>query len=210
MATRRRIGVSAATTEAARRQLMQPVPCWERVWTAPTGVNTGSSNLKVYKWVKTEKVQHFSDDEGEVDEPLAPLPDEPDVGEGDEDEADENKAEGAPAKDSEAPEADVNQDEPPSKAPSPKPQLMLQSGEEEPQDADGLDASLKPLDTAMVDGDDNEKDEQMEGLELDISALGPDGLQLEGAHDLSQLDSSDALIGGNLIDDSIDPFSETT
>jgi len=57
MATRRRIGVSAATTEAARRQLMQPVPCWEKVWSSPAGVSTGSSNLKVYKWMKTEKVQ---------------------------------------------------------------------------------------------------------------------------------------------------------
>ena len=53
MATRRRIGVSAATTEAARRQLMQPVPCWEQAW-VPSDVNP---SLKVYKWVKTEKVQ---------------------------------------------------------------------------------------------------------------------------------------------------------
>ena len=54
MATRRRIGVSAATTEAARRQLMQPVPSWEKVWAPATGVGSG---LKVYKWIKTEKVQ---------------------------------------------------------------------------------------------------------------------------------------------------------
>ena len=57
MATRRRIGVSAATTEAARRQLMQPVPCWEKVWIAPNSITAGSSSLKVYKWIKTEKVQ---------------------------------------------------------------------------------------------------------------------------------------------------------
>lgn len=57
MATRRRIGVSIASTEAARRQLMQPVPCWEKVWVTPDSVSTGSSNLKVYKWIKTEKVQ---------------------------------------------------------------------------------------------------------------------------------------------------------
>ena len=54
MATRRRIGVSIASTEAARRQLMQPVPCWEKVWVTSS---VGSSSLKVYKWVKTEKVQ---------------------------------------------------------------------------------------------------------------------------------------------------------
>ena len=56
MATRRRIGVSVATTEAARRQLMQPVPCWEKVWAMPS-IPSGSSTLKVYKWVKTEKIQ---------------------------------------------------------------------------------------------------------------------------------------------------------
>lgn len=56
MATRRRIGVSAATTEAARRQLMQPVPCWEKVWVVPENT-TVTSNFKVYKWVKTEKSQ---------------------------------------------------------------------------------------------------------------------------------------------------------
>src|SRR5438309_3521745 len=103
MATRRRIGVSIASTEAARRQLMQPVPCWEKVWVTSS---IGSSSLKVYKWVKTEKVQvsisklwsssvcthiyiyckQFDDEEGEADEPLAPLPDEPEVVDGDEDE----------------------------------------------------------------------------------------------------------------------------
>lgn len=56
MATRRRIGVSAATTEAARRQLMQPVPCWEKVWVVPENA-TVTSNFKVYKWAKTEKTQ---------------------------------------------------------------------------------------------------------------------------------------------------------
>ena len=57
MATRRRIGVSAATTEAARRQLMQPVSCWEKVWVVPSIPSGSSSTLKVYKWVKTEKIQ---------------------------------------------------------------------------------------------------------------------------------------------------------
>lgn len=56
MATRRRIGVSVATTEAARRQLMQPVPCWEKVWVAPENTSAGIG-LKVFKWIKTEKVQ---------------------------------------------------------------------------------------------------------------------------------------------------------
>lgn len=56
MATRRRIGVSIATTEAARRQLMQPVPCWEKMWVTPQDALAGST-LKVYKWVKTDKKQ---------------------------------------------------------------------------------------------------------------------------------------------------------
>lgn len=55
MATRRRIGISVATTEAARRQLMQPVPCWEKVWV--TYQEAPGSTLKVYKWVKSEKKQ---------------------------------------------------------------------------------------------------------------------------------------------------------
>jgi hypothetical protein len=56
MALRRRIGISTATTEAARRQLMQPVPCWEKVWVVPEKAAPGST-LKVMKWVKTDKVQ---------------------------------------------------------------------------------------------------------------------------------------------------------
>ncbi|KAH9486562.1 hypothetical protein JR316_0000627 [Psilocybe cubensis] len=210
MATRRRIGVSAATTEAARRQLMQPVPCWEKVWITPSGMAAGSSSLKVFKWVKTEKAQQFSDDEGEVDEPLAPLPDEPEVNEGDEDlEQEEPRVDAVPAKDV---DMETNQDDPPSKVPSPKPQLMMQSGvDDEPQDpTDGLDSTLKPLEIPMDDEDENGNQTGVEGLELDISNLGPDGLQLEGSHDLSQLDGPDGLIGGSLMDDSIDPFTDTT
>lgn len=56
MSTRRRIGVNTATSESARRQLMQPVVCWEKVWVIPTDVPAGST-LKVYKWVKTDKKQ---------------------------------------------------------------------------------------------------------------------------------------------------------
>ncbi|PPQ67129.1 hypothetical protein CVT25_005730 [Psilocybe cyanescens] len=210
MATRRRIGISAATTEAARRQLMQPVPCWEKVWVAPSGITVGSSSLKVFKWVKTEKVQQFSDDEGEADEPLAPLPDEPEVIDGDEDlEQDDPRVDVAQTKDV---DMDTNQDDPPSKVPSPKPQLMMQSSvDDETQDpADVLNSSLKPLEMPMDDEDETENQGGVEGLELDISNLGPDGLQLESSHDLSQLDGPDGLIGGSLMDDSIDPFTDTT
>lgn len=92
----------------------------------------------------------------------------------------------------------------PSKAPSPKPQLSM-SLEQPPDLDDELDASLKPLDDdgtgeGKVDG----------GLQLDISGLGPDGLPAESAHDLSQLTPSDALVGGTMMDESGDPFAETT
>ena len=56
MATKRRIGVRLATTEAARRQLMQPVACWEKTWVVPENAPSGST-MKVYKWVKTDKKQ---------------------------------------------------------------------------------------------------------------------------------------------------------
>ncbi|KAF8973605.1 hypothetical protein BDZ97DRAFT_1775907 [Flammula alnicola] len=214
MATRRRIGVSAATTEAARRQLMQPVPCWEKVWVPPSTIISGSSTLKVYKWVKTEKVQQFSDDEGEVDEPLAPLPDEAEVVDGDEDEQDETRNETIETTQTkDLADMDTNQDDPPSKVPSPKPQLMIlepSADDDNPDPAEALDASLKPMDSNMDDGDDNDKQGLgVEGLELDISALGPDGLQLENEHDLSQLDGPDGLIGGPLMDESGDPFADT-
>ena len=54
--SKRRIGVSSATTEAERRKLMAPVQCWEKVWATPDDAAPGSG-LKVYKWVKTDKKQ---------------------------------------------------------------------------------------------------------------------------------------------------------
>jgi hypothetical protein len=43
---------------------------------------------------------------------------------------------------------------------------------------------------------------------MDISTLAPDGLGLEGSHDLTQLDEADALLGGPLqMDESDDPFA---
>jgi hypothetical protein len=149
-------------------------------------------------------LQHFSDDEGEVDEPLAPLPDELEVVEveGDDDlEQDVTDA----TQNKELTDIDQNVDDPPSKLSSPKPQLRIMpsslSGIETRDSVDGLDASLN-LDTDMDDIVKKAND----GLELDISGLGPDGLQLEDAHDLSQLDGPDGLLGGSLMDDSVDPF----
>ncbi|KAG8859578.1 hypothetical protein FRB96_004462 [Tulasnella sp. 330] len=63
--------------ELARRQRLLPVQCWEKQWVAPQGALPGST-YKVLKWVKTDKVQEFSDDEvvGDTKEQLAPERDE--------------------------------------------------------------------------------------------------------------------------------------
>ncbi|TFY72426.1 hypothetical protein EVG20_g589 [Dentipellis fragilis] len=145
MSTRRRIGISTATSEAARRQLMQPVPCWEKVWVLPENAPAGST-LKVFKWVKTDKKQQFSDDEGGVDDPLAPLPDEPEVVEGEEDvEPDEASQSVQPEISSrDVSEPVILKDELPSKAPTPKPHPLSMSFQppETPAD-DILDDPLK-------------------------------------------------------------------
>ncbi|KAJ7044948.1 hypothetical protein C8F04DRAFT_1067127 [Mycena alexandri] len=207
MSTKRRVGVSSATTEAARRQLMQPVPSWEKVWVVPETAPAGST-IRILKWIKTSKTQHFSDDEGEADEPLAPLPDEVEVVEGDEDEADETAAAATTVPG--AAEAPPQEEELPSKPPSPKPQLSM--GLEPPGDmiddpnTTALDEELKAMETNMDQGVGVGLDTD-EGL-MDISSLAPDGLGLEASHDLTQLDEDDALLGGPLqMDESVDPFA---
>jgi len=199
MSTKRRVGVSAATTEAARRHLMQPVQCWEKVWTVPE--NASASALRVLRWVKTSKTQHFSDDEGAADEPLAPLPDDGEVVDGDDDEQDENATALVP------PEAVVPEEE--SKPASPKPQLSMGVMDDlEGNDALDIDDSLKVMETNMRQGVGVGLDDADSGL-MDISSLAPDGLALEGTHDLSQMDADDALLDGPLqMDDSGDPFAE--
>ncbi|KAG7098983.1 hypothetical protein E1B28_000869 [Marasmius oreades] len=213
MSTRRRIGVSAATTEAARRQLMQPVTCWEKQWVTPENASVDST-FKIYKWVKTDKVQQFNDDDGGVDDPLAPLPDEPEVVDV-EDEEQDNAAETqptqppteAPSRDPD-PEQELNVDI--SKPPSPKPQLIMTTAEDNigvDDNPDALvDTSLKPMDT----NSDNVVENPLTGaasMQLDISGLGPDGLELEEAHELSQIEGADTLLGGPIMDNTMDPFS---
>jgi len=69
---------------------MAQVPSWELRWVSLDSAVPGSS-LKAYRWVKTDKVQQFSDDEGEADDPLAPLPDEPDAADAEEDDQDDDQ-----------------------------------------------------------------------------------------------------------------------
>lgn len=131
-----------------------------------------------------------------MDDSLAPLPDEPEVVEGDEDDQEEARNESTQPK-----EVDMD-DRPLETPPSPKPQLTLtQSSSVNELNHDpalGLDA----LDTGVVD--------DKKGLELDISGLGSDGLQLGEVHDLSQLAGQDSLLGGPLMDGTEDPFGGPT
>lgn len=80
---------------------------------------------------------------------------------------------------------------------------------------DVLDASLKPLDTTMDAVVDVGGQMVPEGVdvsdivnEMDMSALGPDGITFENTHDLTQMEGEDALLGGTMMDSSIDPFAE--
>ncbi|KAI0717912.1 hypothetical protein C8T65DRAFT_804577 [Cerioporus squamosus] len=221
MATRRRVGFSTSTSEASRRQLMQPVPCWEKVWGPPEGAPPGTT-LRVYKWVKTDKKQHFSDDEGEADQPLAPIQPEElvEVVEGD-DEMDQDEAAGSNAADmtpvpmsrdvsepapSRPPGKD--EDEGMSKPVSPKPHPLSISFKPPtptpaPEDDSLEDALRLPQESVEDFGGDIGGD-----MSLDMSGIGPDGEQFEGAQDMSQLQSTDPLLGGPLMDEDLgDPFS---
>lgn len=210
MATKRRIGVRIATTEAARRQLMQPVACWEKVWVVPPGAN---STMKIHKWVKTDKKQQFSDDEEGADGPLAPLPDEPEVVEGDDD-MDQDEPTASVPPETEPPTLDVtetnsiNQELPSesqTKPPSPRPPaLSLLQGPPltSEEGADLLDASLKALDSNMVDVGGAS---QHSVGDLDLRVLGPDGTAFG---DISQIAADDARLGGPLIDNAHDPFAQ--
>lgn len=159
--------------------------------------------------------KQFSDDEEEADEPLAPLPDEPEVVEGDEDmDQDEPTASVAPDATTEtnfvhqeAPEESQTKPSSP-----PPPALSLQHTESMlsvEEAADMLDASFKALDGGItVDVNVHENAHQADVGGLDMSVLGPDGTSYESVHDLSQLDGN-ALLGGPLMGDAGDPFVQS-
>ena len=98
-----------------------------------------------------------------------------------------------------------------SKPATPKPHPLSVSFQPSPSPSpqdDGLDDALKPsegLDGAMAGLEGMEAD-----LALDMATMGPDGEPFEGAGDLSQLQATDALLGGgSLLDQSMedDPFA---
>jgi hypothetical protein len=227
MSSKRRIGVSIASTEAARRQLMQPVQCWEKVWAVP---ENGPAHLKVYRWVKTEKVQvrtfgdacglvlnfkplqQFSDDEDEADVPLAPLPDEPEPVEDEDEQEETQEIPSEPANNLAEPTAiqDTQDDVDASKPPSPKADLTMSLNNEDLSElnvdpnTDTLDASLNPMEPTLSVQDSMVPDQD---IGLDIVGLGPDGLPLESTGDLTQIQPTDALVGGHAMDQSLDPFT---
>jgi hypothetical protein len=216
---------------------MQPVPCWEKVWVTPEKAAPGST-LKVLKWVKTDKVQvrtkpgwrlkwhvpndatwieqQFSDDEGDVNEPLAPLPDEPEVVEG---EDEEDQAQSVPPEpiSRDVSEPVLPKEELPSKVSSPKPHpLSISFGpplpSEQPDDDDGLSGALQGLEDDLAAGavDVAEALGATDLADLGLGQLGPDGTAFDAAGDLTQLQSADGILGGEIVLDatmSDDPFA---
>jgi len=175
------------------------------------------STLKVLKWVKTDRVQQFSDDEGDVNEPLAPLPDEPEVVEGEDDVEQEDQA---PSVAPEPISRDVSEpilpkEELPSKVSSPKPHpLSISFGpsipSEQPDD-DGLSGALQGLEDDLAGAVGvAEALGTADLVDLDLAQLGPDGTAFDGAGDLTQLQSADSILGGDIVLDatmSDDPFA---
>lgn len=210
---------------------MQPVPCWEKVWGPPDGAAPGST-LKVYKWVRTDKkqvcmhlilafprrvnhfplIQQFSDDEGEVDQPLAPIqPEEIEVVDGDDD-MDQDEAAGSTAPDMTpglmsrdvSEPAPALREEDDSAKPSPKPHplsISFQPPTPTPapeDDDDVLDEALRPPPEGDLGAD----------MSLELAGMGPDGEAFEDVGDLSQLQETDGLLGGAMMDESMeDPFA---
>lgn len=165
--------------------------------------------------------QQFHDEE-EADEPLAPLPDADEVEVIDGDEEDDNavaKEEPTPAPEAvlvETQEVDEPKVEPEEE---PSTQLTLQSTEADMEERNDLDPSagldpivgLEPddvtMDVNMDDVDSGLKMTDETGMEIDMSSFGPDGLGLEGTDDLSQMEPTDAILGGAMMDETADPFA---
>jgi len=55
---------------------------------------------------------------------------------------------------------------------------------------------------------DPEGDMNVNDLDIDMSNLGPDGIPMESSvHELAQVGEGDALLGGAMMDNSLDPFA---
>ena len=159
--------------------------------------------------------QQFSDDEGDVNEPLAPLPDEPEVVEGDEDVEQEDPTHSAPPEtiSRDISEPILPKEELPSKVSSPKPHpLSISFGPDLASETadDGLSGALQGLQDELVGQVDvTDALGPTDLVDLDLSQLGPDGTTFGTATDLTQLQSADSILGADMVlDTSIpdDPF----
>jgi hypothetical protein len=161
-------------------------------------------------------LQQFSDDEGDVNEPLAPLPDEPEVAEGDDDVEAEDATPSVPPEpiSRDASEPILPKEELPSKVSSPKPHpLSISFGPPLPSEQadDGLSGALQELEDDLAGAVDvADPLGQADLVDLGLSQLGPDGAAFEAAGDLTQLQSADDILGADIVLDatmSDDPFA---
>lgn len=160
--------------------------------------------------------------------PLAPLPDEPEANEGDEDmEQDDQTNSVAPDSASRAvsepvtvpPEREELTPAPPK--PHPLSMSLVPGSPSPPPEVDEttLNTDLTQLDPAVDDesgalGDVTTSLQVPPELsgdinDLDLSQLGPDGEPFESTGDLAQLQATDSLLGGEVMDESSDPFNST-
>ena len=226
--SKRKVNFGAITSEAARRQLMVPTPCWERVLVTPEDTSPGTT-WNVYKWIKTDRkqvglscnlpffffvpecddhVQVF--EEEEVDQPLAPLQD---VEEIETNEEDTENAEDVPTGENSRAVSELPQvkDDILSRPVTPKPHPLSvsfqppsptpppQQEENIEVDAEALTATTT-LDPGLGGGEDDI---------MNMAALGPDGEPFEGAENLLQVQGGDDLLGGaELMDQTEDPFQD--
>jgi hypothetical protein len=161
-------------------------------------------------------LQQFSDDEGDVNELLAPLPDEPEVAEGDDDVEPEDMTQSVPPEpiSRDASELILPKEELPSKVSSPKPHpLSISFGPPLPSEQadDGLGGALQELEDDLAGAVDvADPLGQTDLVDLGLSQLGPDGAAFEAAGDLTQLQSVDNILGTDIVLDAMmsdDPFA---
>lgn len=189
---------------------------------------SSGSTLRVRQWVKTDKKQEFSDDEDESQVPLAPLPpEEADQGE-DEDEEEEKEGSAAVQSGVATPlPAETSMrgvpglDTPISGSATP--------GLNEPSGAIALTNRLNataskphPLSTSFIPDEEEKKEEVddqamldggdgglIDSMNLDIGAVGMDGLEENQDTFMDMLNSGDMMGDGNLMNsDILDPTDE--
>ena len=162
-----------------------------------------------------------------MDEPLAPIQPEDlvEVVDGDDDDQDEGAASNAtpgplsrdvsePAPGLPAADGDGGVSKPATPKPHPL-SISFQPPTPTPAPDDVDDAraeSLRPPEEPEgEDGgaEDTDQDGQLAQMSLDMGAMGPDGEAFEGVSDLSQLQQTDALLGGPMMDEAMveDPFA---